>query len=208
MSHSTISHAILYWGILVVLITSENENILRTGHYVIKLPDDTIARHINLLATTTGTKDGEISSSKRSRNYRHVKYKRACADLTPPKSDLIRPARIFGCPDQKECDLAKGHMLMGDYLYLKGAITAIEFKVLRVHISDHLRMLGHLNRISSGNLRPIFMCFQEFYGFREGMVAESVLGIVNEEKYRGITRSTEEAEKIMKRIEEKSSNGY
>lgn len=33
------------------------------------------------------------------------------------------------------------------------------------------------------------MCFQEFYGFGNGKVAESTLGSVNEEKYRGLTRS-------------------
>lgn len=246
MAHSTISPAILYWGTPVVLITSENEdgpdnicaissvfwlghrcilgfgaenktpqNILRTGHCVVNLPDDSMARHINLLATTTGTEN--ISPSKRDRNYRHVKDKWACADLTPQKSDLVRPARILECPVQMECELAKGHTLMEDFPDLKGAIVAIELKVLRVHILDHLRIPAHPNRINPDRLRPIFMCFQELYGFGEGKVAESILGKVNEEKYRGITRSgvvtlpgdedKEEVEEKWKNMDTKPQNG-
>jgi flavin reductase (DIM6/NTAB) family NADH-FMN oxidoreductase RutF len=194
------------------------QNILRTGHCVVNLPDDTMARNINLLATTTGTKDKDITPSKRSRNYRYVEDKWACADLTPQKSDLVRPARILECPVQMECELAKGHVLMEDFPDLKGVITAIELKVLRVHILDHLRMPGQPNRVNPDGLRPIFMCFQELYGFGDGKVAESVLGKVHEEKYRGITRSTvvklpgdedkEEVEEKMKQMEVKASNGY
>lgn len=196
MAHSTISPAILYWGTPVVLITSENEdgpdnicaissvfllghrcilgfgaqkktpqNILRTGHCVVSLPADTMARHINLLATTTGTE--KISPSKRTRNYRYVKDKWASADLSPQKSNLVRPARILECPVQMECKLAKGHVLMGDFPDMKRAITTIELKVLQAHILDYLRMLGHSNRINSDCLRPIFMCFQDLYRFQE-----------------------------------------
>lgn len=194
------------------------KNILRTGHCVVNLPDDTMGRHINLLATTTGTKDEDLTSSKRARNYRYVKDKWACADLTPQKSDLVRPARILECPVQMECELAKGHVLMEDFPDLKGVITALELKVLRIHIQDHLRMPGYPNRVNPDNLRPIFMCFQELYGFGEGKVADSVLGKVNEEMYRGITRSAvvklpgdedkEKLEEKSKLIEEKATNGY
>ncbi|KAM0252167.1 hypothetical protein ACHAQJ_007825 [Trichoderma viride] len=174
-----------------------------------------MARHINLLATTTGTED--LSASKRDRNYRYVRDKWACADLTPQKSDLVRPARILECPVQMECELAKGHTLMEDFPDLKGAVVAIELKVLRTHILDHLRMPAHPNRINPDRLKPIFMCFQELYGFGEGKVAKSTLGEVNEEKYRGLTRSSvvtlpgdedkEEVEEKWKKIDAKSHNG-
>ncbi|UKZ96261.1 uncharacterized protein TrAFT101_011061 [Trichoderma asperellum] len=218
-THSIISPGILYFGTPVVLITSQNEdgpdnicaissvfwlghrcilgfgagsktpqNILRTGQCVVNLPDDSMARHINLLATTTGSKN--VSASKLERNYRYVKDKWRVAELTPQTSDLVRPARILECPVQMECELAKSHTLMDDFPDLKGAVVAIELKVLRTHILDQLRMPGHPNRINPDRLRPIFMCFQEFYGFRDGKVAESALGKIDEEKYRRLTRSS------------------
>lgn len=219
MAHSIISPSILYYGTPIVLITSENEegpdnicaissvfwlghrcilgfasenktpqNILRTGQCVVNLPDDSMARHINLLATTTGSKN--VSASKLERNYRYVGDKWSVAGLSPQSSDLVRPARIKECPVQMECELAKGHTLMEDFPDLKGAVVAIELKVLRTHILDHLRMPEYPNRINPDCLRPIFMCFQEFYGFGDRKVAESTLADIDEEKYRGLTRSS------------------
>lgn len=92
-----------------------------------------------------------------------------------------------------ECELAKSHTLMEDFPDLKAVVVAIELKVLRTHILDHLRMPEHPNRINPDRLRPIFMCFQEFYGLRDGKVSESTLGRIDEEKYRGLTRSSKVA---------------
>ncbi|OTA08653.1 hypothetical protein A9Z42_0003500 [Trichoderma parareesei] len=218
MSHSIISPAILYWGTPVVLVSSENEdgsdnicpissafwlghrcilgfaaesktpqNILRTGQCVVNLPDDTMARHVDLLAGTTGTEI--VSASKKDRGYRYVKDKWTCAELTPQKSDLVRPRRIWECPVQMECELAEAHQTMKDFPDLKGVVLAIELKVLRTHVVDSIRMPGHVNRIDPDRWRPMIMSFQEFYGLSGGKLAKSTLGEIDEEKYRGLTRS-------------------
>ncbi|UKZ81421.1 hypothetical protein TrVFT333_009193 [Trichoderma virens FT-333] len=196
MSHSIISPAILYWGTPVVLVSSENEdgsenicaissafwlghrcllgfgaesktpqNILRTGQCVVNLPDDSLARHVNLLADTTGSEN--VSESKKDRGYRYVKDKWACAELTPQKSDLVRPRRILECPVQMECELAEAHQVMKDFPDLKGVIVAIELKVLRTHVLDSIRMPGHPNRVDPDKWRPMIMSFQELYGLGE-----------------------------------------
>ncbi|KAF3073181.1 Uncharacterized protein CFAM422_004891 [Trichoderma lentiforme] len=218
MSHSIISPAILYWGTPVVLVSSENEdgsenicaissafwlghrcilgfaaesktpvNILRTGQCVVNLPDDSMARHVNLLADTTGTEN--VSDSKKDRGYRYVKDKWTCAELTPQKSDLVRPRRILECPVQMECELAEAHQVMKDYPDLKGVIVCIELKILRTHVVDSIRMQGYPNRIDPDKWRPMIMSFQELYGLGGGKLAKSTLGKVQEEKYRGLTRS-------------------
>ncbi|RFU76565.1 hypothetical protein TARUN_5650 [Trichoderma arundinaceum] len=218
MSHSIISPAILYWGTPVVLITSENEdgsenispissafwlghrcilgfsiesktpeNILRTGQCVLNLPDDRMTRHVDLLACTTGTE--HFSESKKDRGYRYVKDKWACAELTPQKSDIVRPRRILECPVQMECELAEAHHLMKDFPDLKGVVVALEVKILRTHVIDSLRMPGRPNRIDPDRWRPMIMSFQELYGLGGGKLAKSTLGEVEEEKYRRLTRS-------------------
>lgn len=218
MSHSVISPAILYWGTPVVLISSENEdgsenicaissawwlghrcllgfgaesktphNILRTGQCVVNLPDDSMARNVNLLADTTGTEN--LSDGKKGRGYRYVKDKWTCAELTPQTSDIVRPRRILECPVQMECELAEGHQIMKDFPDLKGVIVAIELKVLRTHVLDSIRMPGYPNRIDPDRWRPMIMAFQELYGLRDGKLATSTLGKVEEEKYRRLTRS-------------------
>lgn len=217
-SHSVISPAILYVGTPVVVISSENEdgtcnlapmssawwlghscvlgldaeskttsNILRTRQCVLNLPDDSQTAPVNALAGTTGS--NPVSASKQSRHYVFVHDKWTRAGLTPQASDFVRPARVAQFPLQMECEVVDFNPLRKDLPDRMGLALAIEVRVLRVHIADHLRMPGHLNRVDPDRWRPLIMSFQEFFGLRDAKVAESVLGRVSEEKYRAWTRS-------------------
>ncbi|UKZ95713.1 uncharacterized protein TrAFT101_010529 [Trichoderma asperellum] len=141
----------------------------------------------HLLANATGTE--HPSASKLDRGYRYVKDKWACAQLNPQKSDLVRPSRILECPVQMECELAEAHETMKDYPDLKGAIVAIELKVLRTHVVDEIRMPGYPNRIDPDHWRPLISSFQEIYGLSGSKLSKSRLGKIEEEKYRNFTRS-------------------
>lgn len=88
-----------------------------------------------------------------------------------------------------ECELAEAHQTMKDFPDLRGVVLAIELKVLRTHVVDSIRMPGHANRIDPDRWRPMIMSFQEFYGLNGGKLAKSTLGKIEEEKYRGLTRS-------------------
>ncbi|KAB5580302.1 hypothetical protein GE09DRAFT_432217 [Coniochaeta sp. 2T2.1] len=217
-SHSVISPAILYVGTPVVVVSSENEdgtfnlapmssawwighscmlgldasskttlNMLRTRQCVLNLPDDSQAGPVNALALTTGS--NPVSASKQDRNYVHVYDKWTHAGLTSQPSDFVRPSRIAQFPLQMECEVVDVNPLRKDLPDRMGLALAIEVRVLRVHIANHLRMPGHANRVDPDRWRPLIMAFQEFYGLRDGKVAESVLGRTPEEKYRGLTRS-------------------
>ncbi|KAI6081181.1 hypothetical protein F4821DRAFT_249826 [Hypoxylon rubiginosum] len=216
--HTIISPAIMYWGTPVVLVTSENEdgtsniapissawwlghscvlgfgaesktpqNILRTKQCVLNLPSDAMGDHVNKLADTTGS--DPVSASKTSRNYRFVKDKWARAGLHPQPSSFVAPQRIAECPVQMECQVTAVHELMGDLPDRRGLLIAIEVRVLRTHVLQSLRMEGYPNRVDPDKWRPLFMSFQQFYGFRDGKVASSVLGRINEEQYRAFTKS-------------------
>ncbi|KAF2730383.1 hypothetical protein EJ04DRAFT_545788 [Polyplosphaeria fusca] len=160
-------------------------NMIRTGHCVVNLPDDTMARHVNALATTTGS--DPVSDDKIRRGYRFEKDKWTCAGLTPQKSDLVRPARVKECPVQMECELVKTHSMLSNSTNLSGVLNAIEVRVVRIHILDELRMSGHPNRVDPDKWRPMIMSFQELYGLRDGKLDKSDLANVEEEKYRALT---------------------
>ncbi len=213
MTHIPISPAILYWGTPVALVASENEdgssnisaissafwlldrcilgfgagsqtpqNILRTRHCTVNLPEDALVASVNALATTTGTP--EPSASKTARGYRYVKDKWAVAGLTPQASELVRPPRIQECPVQMECELVDSHGLMQDAPAMAGALVVLELKVLRVHVLERLRMLGHVNRIDPDRWRPMIMSFQQLYGLGDTKIAPSQLAKIDEELYR------------------------
>jgi flavin reductase (DIM6/NTAB) family NADH-FMN oxidoreductase RutF len=162
-------------------------NIIRTKQCVLNLPDDTMTAPVNALASTTGTE--YPSAAKISRGYRYVKDKWTCANLTPEVSDFITPSRIKECPVQMECELTGTHPLMDNVPDRRGSLVAIEVKILRIHVKDHLRMDGYANRIDPDKWKPMIMSFQQLYGLREGQITESVLGKIDEEKYRALTKS-------------------
>jgi flavin reductase (DIM6/NTAB) family NADH-FMN oxidoreductase RutF len=163
------------------------QNLLRTGECVLNLASESMAGSVNKLACTTGS--NPVSQSKLSRNYTYVKDKWTCAGLSPQQSDLVGPDRITECPVQMECQLVQSNPLRPDLPDRCGLILSIEVRVLRIHVLEHLRMPGYRNRIDPDRWRPLMMVFQEFYGLGNGKVAESVLGRISEEKYRGLTKS-------------------
>ncbi|OBT77929.1 hypothetical protein VF21_04316 [Pseudogymnoascus sp. 05NY08] len=202
--YDTISPAIFYWGTPVVLITTSNKdsttniapmssafwlgnrcmlglggisqttiNLLRTKQCVLNLPSDDMSDAVNALARTTGSeeiltaKPGEgYKYFKRMNGYEYVPDKFGRAGLTAVQSDMVGPARIAECPAQMEAELVGVYEMARD-ADTKGFFT-LEVKV-----------------------RPMIMSFQELYGLRGKVVAESVLARIGEEEYRGFSNEVE-----------------
>ena len=210
--HSVVSPAILYWGSIVVLISTENEdgtmniapmssawwigqrcmlgldttsqttlNILRTKQCVLNLPSDTMEKHVNAIARTTGTET--VPPGKQARGYRYVKDKFGLAGLTPQPSELVRPSRIEECPVQMEAEFVDNYEMMKD-LAVRGAVLALEVKILRVHAEDSIRLAGHEHRIDADKWRPMIMSFQDLYGIASKKLIPSKLAEIDEELYR------------------------
>jgi flavin reductase (DIM6/NTAB) family NADH-FMN oxidoreductase RutF len=169
-------------------------NILRTGHCVVNLPDDTMIDPVNALASTTG--NNPPSASELERGYRYVKDKWAISGLTPDKSNFVRPARIKECLVQMECELAASFPLLQDVPDRAGLLIPVELKVLilvelevlRTHLRDDLRMNGYPNRVDPDAWRPIIMSFQELYRLCGKKLGTSSPARVNKEKCRLLTK--------------------
>ncbi|KAF9773461.1 hypothetical protein IL306_008702 [Fusarium sp. DS 682] len=217
-THSIITPAIMYWGTPVALITTLNDdgtanigpissvwwlghrcvlglasgaqttiNLFRTKQCVINLASDDMAHYINPIAKTTGTPD--VPLGKKNRGYKHCKDKFGLSGLTQQVSDLVQPPRITECPVQMEAEFMNSMELMQDLPDRKGVLLAIEVKILRTHVRNDLRLAGHANRIDPDRWKPLIMSFQNFYGLTPSKVAESNLATIDEEEYRGLTRS-------------------
>lgn len=215
---SIITPAILYWAAPVVLVTTKNEdkssnvgpissawwlghrcmigldassqttkNLLRTKQCVLNLPSDIMMHHINPIARTTGS--AQVPEAKAYRGYRHEKNKFQRSGLTPVPSDLIEPDRIDECPVQMEAEMVNSMEMMQDLPDRKGLILAIELKILRTHVEDDIRLVGHANRVDTDRWRPMIMCFSEMYGLKPRRLGASDLAQIPEEKYRPLTKS-------------------
>lgn len=217
-THSIITPAIMYWGTPVTMITTLNDdgtanigtissawwlghrcilgiagvsqttlNLLRTRQCVVNLPSDDMAHYINPMAKTTGSRI--VPPMKQVLGYSPCTDKFKLSGLTQQPSDLVQPPRIAECPVQMEAEVMNSLELMQDLPDRKGALLAIEVKILRTHVRNDLRLDGHANRVDPDRWRPLIMSFQEFYGLAPKKVIDSDLATINEEKYRALTRS-------------------
>lgn len=109
--------------------------------------------------TSTHLRSPMVPPRKLGLGYELCKDKFARSGLTQQPSDLIRPPRITECPVQMEAEMMNSMELMHNLPDRKGALLAIELKILRTHVRNDLRLPGHANRIDADRWRPMIMSF-------------------------------------------------
>lgn len=212
--HHLIDPAILYFGTPVALVSSTNPdgspnlapmssvwwlgrsamlgfgarshtpaNIQRTGELVLSLPSVDQVAAVNRLARTTGS--DPVPEWKAANGYRHVRDKFAAAGLTPIPSDIVAPPRVAECPIHLEAVLESVNPLAVGDPVRRGRALALEVKVVRIHVTDEVRLAGHADRIDPDRWRPLIMSFQHFYGLGD-RVHSSTLARIPESAYRPV----------------------
>ena len=211
-AHRPIDSAILYFGTPVVLVSSTNEdgspnlapmssawwlghncmlgfgarsqtpiNIQRTGECVLNLPSVNEVAAVNRLARTTGS--NPVPPHKVAMGYRHEADKFGVAGLTPMASGCVAPPRVRECPVHLEAVLEAVHPMAVRDDGRRGALVALELRIVCVHVDDAIRMDGYDDRIDPVKWRPLIMSFQQFFGLGE-MIHDSTLARIPESSYR------------------------
>jgi flavin reductase (DIM6/NTAB) family NADH-FMN oxidoreductase RutF len=211
-THTVMDPAILYFGTPVVLVSSTNgdgsanlapmssawwlghscmlgfgarsltpQNIQRTGECVLNLPSVHEVGAVNRLARTTGS--DPVPPHKVAMGYRHVSDKFGVAGLTSLDSDCVTPPRVRECPVHLEATLEAVHPLAVRDDDRRGALVAFEVRIVRVHVSESIRMAGYADRIDPEKWRPLIMSFQQFFGLGD-IVHDSTLSQIPETVYR------------------------
>lgn len=186
--HKVVEPKILYFGTPVVLISTLNEdhsanlapmssawwltqscmlgmsgssqtvlNLVRERECVLNLPSTELVGAVDRLALLTGR--NPVPEQKAKVGYRYEPDKFSTANVTPQKSDLVRPPRVAECPVQLEARVEQVHDF-GQPSTLK----AIEVKIIRVHIEEQLLLTGEQNYIDPEKWSPLIMNFCEFFG--------------------------------------------
>ena len=211
--HSTIDPAVLYFGTPVVLVSSTNAdgsanlapissawwlgrscmlgfgarshtpaNILRTGECVLNLPSVEQVAAVDRIARTTGS--SPVPSRKLSMGYRHERDKFGVAGLTPVPSHIVTPPRALECPVHLEAMLEGTHPLAAGDPQRAGTLIGIEVRIVRVHVSDKIRMDGFSDRIDPKRWRPLIMSFCQYFGLGDDTLQHSRLAEIPESAYR------------------------
>ena len=210
--HTTIDPTILYFGTPVALVSSLNPdgsanlapmssawwlgkscmlgfgarsqtpiNIQRTGECVLNLPSVHEVAAVDRLAKTTGS--DPVPPHKVAMGYRHERDKFQLAGMTEIASDLVSAPRAAECPVQLEAVLESVHPLAVRDPDRRGALVALELRIVRVHVDESIRLDGHEDRIDPDRWRPLIMSFQQFYGLGP-QVHRSTLATIPESAYR------------------------
>jgi flavin reductase (DIM6/NTAB) family NADH-FMN oxidoreductase RutF len=210
--HQQIRPAILYFGTPVVLVSSTNEdgsanlapmsaawwlgqncmlgfdarsktpaNILRNRECVLNLPSTAQVAAVDRLARTTGS--NPVPRHKIAMGYRYEKDKFGIAGLTPMRSVDVQSPRVSECPVHMEATLAARHDLEQSDPERRGALVALELRILRVHVDPSIRTEGYDNRIDPEKWRPLIMSFSQFFGL-SSKIHSSTLAEIPEEMYR------------------------
>jgi flavin reductase (DIM6/NTAB) family NADH-FMN oxidoreductase RutF len=187
--HQVITPKILYLGTPVVLISSLNEdgttnlapmssawwldqscmlglgtrsktfeNLQRERECVLNLPSSAMVDAVDRLALTT--RKETLPEYKQKMGFRVIHDKFREAKLSPMPADLVRPDRVLECPIQLEAKIMHIHQLGESENYS----AALEARVIRVHVEEHLIRPEHRHHIDPNKWQPLIMNFLEFYG--------------------------------------------
>ena len=215
--HRLSDPAILYFGTPVVLVSTLNEdgsanlapmssawwlgkscmlgfgarsktpaNLRRTGECVLNLPSVHQVGAVDRLARLTGS--DPVPTHKVAMGYQHERDKFGAAGLTPDASLDVRPPRVRECPVQLEAVLEGEHPLMQSVAERRGALIALEVRIVRVHLEASILMEDDANRVDLVAWRPLMMSFCQFFGLGP-MVHSSRLAEIPESAYRPRPRS-------------------
>jgi len=187
--HKVIEPKILYFGTPVVLISTLNEdgspnlapmssawwlnqscmlgmsgksktveNLLRERQGVLNLPSADLVSAVDRLALTTGR--NPVPDYKEKIGYRYERDKFGVSELTPISADLVNAPLVAECPIQLEARVEQVHAFDEQ----NGSIKAIEMRIIRVHIDEHLLVPETENYIDPEKWNPLIMSFCEFFG--------------------------------------------
>ena len=215
--HRLSDPAILYFGTPVVLVSTLNEdgsanlapmssawwlgkscmlgfgarsktpaNLRRTGECVLNLPSVHQVGAVDRLARLTGS--DPVPTHKVAMGYQHERDKFGAAGLTPDASLDVGPPRVRECPVQLEAVLEGEHPLMQGVAERRGALIALEVRIVRVHLEESILMRDDANRVDPVAWRPLMMSFCQFFGLGP-MVHSSRLAEIPESAYRPRPRS-------------------
>jgi flavin reductase (DIM6/NTAB) family NADH-FMN oxidoreductase RutF len=209
--HQTTHPSILYFGTPVVLIGTRNEdgssnlapissawwlgwncllgfgagsktpqNLQRTGQCTINLPSVAEVAGVDKLARLTGSDPVPLGKQAKGYTFRADKFE--AAGFTEDLAELVDAPLVRECPIQLEAELTARHEFTPE---VKGALVALEVKILRVHAQPEVLMEGERNRIDPDKWRPLMMSFCRFYGLGEE-VHVSRLAEIPEALYRPV----------------------
>lgn len=159
----------LGWGCMLGLTSGSKtvENLRRTGQCVLNLPSADLVAAVDQLALTTGS--NPVPVYKQAMGFQHVADKFGRAMLTPAASDLVAPPRVAECPVQLEAELNVEHPFGLGNPRIRTQISAIEVRIVRVHVARGIQMSDDPDRIDPDKWRPLIMSFRQFYGLGDNL---------------------------------------
>ncbi|MDE3213621.1 MAG: flavin reductase family protein [Bacteroidota bacterium] len=172
----------LGWRCMIGMASSSKttQNLLHTGECVLNLASRENAAAVNRLARTTGS--NPVPPGKIQKGYFFESHKFERAGLSPAKADLVNAPIAMECPVHLEAKLVHARSMADEDASMRGRITILELKIVRVHADEALLVDGYDDKIDPDKWKPLVMSFQKFYSLGE-QVHYSTLAEIPEARY-------------------------
>ena len=132
---------------------------------MLNLPSADLVSNVDRLAMTTGS--DPVPGYKQAMGFQHVADKFGRAGLTPLASELVSPPRVAECAVQLEAELSATTPFGIGNPRIRTQISAIEVRIVRVHVAPSIQISGEPDRIDPDRWRPLIMSFRQFYGLSD-----------------------------------------
>lgn len=133
------------------------ENLIREKSCVLNLPSADLVHHVDRLALYTGKKDVPVYKANIGYTYEPDKFQ--LAGLTAIPADLVRAPLVQECPIQLEATVEQITPFSE-----AGTIAAIELRMIRVHVEEHILLHPDQDYIDPEKWHPLIMNYCEFFG--------------------------------------------
>lgn len=153
----------LGWGCMLGMTSGSKtvENLRRTRQCVLNLPSAEQVAAVDRLALTTGS--DPVPGYKVAMGFQFVPDKLGRARMSAAPSEIVSPPRIAECPVQMEAELNDEHPFGIGNPRIRTQISALEVKIVRVHVHAEIRMTSDPDRIDPDKWKPLIMSFRQFY---------------------------------------------
>ncbi|TVY60842.1 Uncharacterized protein LSUE1_G009488 [Lachnellula suecica] len=215
MPHTTISPSQLFWGNMVVLMTTENPDgspnispmssawwfahrsvlgvlaMSQTAQNMLRNKKCVLNLASQDMTSSVNllartTGVSPVPDFKAAMGYVCVKDKFEHAKLTLQESAIGGPPRVKECKVQMECEVVAWTEMMADLPDKKGVMLSFEVKILKTHVLDEIRLEGYENRIDADKWHPMYHVFSQYYGGGEKLTETSELAKIDPEMYRAV----------------------
>jgi flavin reductase (DIM6/NTAB) family NADH-FMN oxidoreductase RutF len=160
----------LGWTMMLGLVseTKTADNVQRHAECVVNFPSPDLWQSVERLAPLTGK--NPVPNLKADK-FHFEPQKFEAAQMTPLKSDVVKPMRAQECPVHLEARVIAVHQMHGKRLEQLGGGVAAEIEVVRIHVAEDFIL--NERYVDPAKWSPLIYNFRHYFRLAENELGKT-----------------------------------